>query len=287
MKTKEAPMQPSVNPKPREPGKLWIVFMAACAFLMLYPLLFMFTTSFKSMNQIFASTLNPFSWPPTMANYDVVLEKFPFYQYLGNTLFISSIVTLGKLLTSLLAAFAFLYYDFRGKEKLFNAMLLTFFIPTTIIVMPNYLLMSKLGLLNNPWGVILPELADGMGIFLLRQTMRGIPKALLEASVLEGCTPFQILRKIILPLVKPSIFATSIFFFINSWNEYFWPLLILADRSNYTLPLALQMFISAEGGSEWGIAMAVAMFTTLPPLILYLLTQKFILSTFMQSGMKG
>ena len=87
--------------------------------------------------------------------------------------------------------------------------------------------------------------------------------------------------------MKPSIFATCIFFFINSWNEYFWPLLILADKSQYTLPLALQMFISAEGGSEWGIAMAVAVFTSLPPLVLYLFTQKFILNTFMQSGMKG
>lgn len=280
-------MQNTLTPKQKEPGKIWIIFMVLCVLLFLYPLLFMLTTSFKSMNQIFASTLNPFSWPPTMANYEVVLQKFPFYQYLGNTFFIAIVVTIGKIVTSLLAAFAFLYYDFKGKEKLFNVMLLTFFIPTTIIVMPNYLLMSKLGLLNNPWGVILPELADGMGIFLMRQTMRGIPKALLEASILEGASPFQILRKIILPLVKPSIFASSIFFFINSWNEYFWPLLILSDRDTYTLPLALQMFISAEGGSEWGIAMAVATFTTLPPLILYLLTQKFILSTFMQSGMKG
>lgn len=277
------------NPEPASSlrEKAWILIMGLAAFLMLYPLLFMFSTSFKDMNQIFQSSLNPFSWPPTMANYEVVLEKFPFYRYLGNTLYISVIVTLGKLVTSLLAAFAFVYYEFRGKEKLFSAMLLTFFIPTTVLVMPNYLLMSKMGLLNNPWGVILPELADGMGIFLLRQTMRGIPRALLEASRLDGATSFTILRRIILPLVKPSIFATSIFFFINSWNEYFWPLLILADRDSYTLPLALQMFISAEGGSEWGIAMAVAMFTTLPPLILYLFTQKFILSTFMQSGMKG
>ena len=122
----------------REKG--WILVMGLAAFLMLYPLLFMLTTSFKDMNQIFHSSLNPFSWPPTMANYEVVLEKFPFYQYLGNTLYISVVVTLGKLATSLLAAFAFVYYEFKGKEKLFSAMLLTFFIPTTVLVMPNYLL---------------------------------------------------------------------------------------------------------------------------------------------------
>ena len=153
--------------------------------------------------------------------------------------------------------------------------------------MPNYLLMSKLGLLNSHWGVILPQLVDGMGIFLMRQTMRGIPKPLLEAAILENANPLQIMYKVVLPLIRPSAIAVGIFFFINSWNEYFWPLLILQDKNMYTLPLALQMFISAEGGSEWGIAMAVAMLTSLLPLILYFISQRFILNTFMQSGVKG
>ena len=95
------------------------------------------------------------------------------------------------------------------------------------------------------------------------------------------------MTKVILPLIKPALLANSILFFINSWNEYFWPLLILQDKDSYTLPLALQMFISAEGGSEWGIAMAVATLTSLPPLILYGFCQKFIISTFMSSGVKG
>ncbi|NLU44749.1 MAG: carbohydrate ABC transporter permease, partial [Acholeplasmataceae bacterium] len=99
--------------------------------------------------------------------------------------------------------------------------------------------------------------------------------------------PLQKMYKVVLPLIRPSAIAVGIFFFINSWNEYFWPLLILQDKNMYTLPLALQMFISAEGGSEWGIAMAVAMLTSLLPLILYFISQRFILNTFMQSGVKG
>lgn len=170
---------------------------------------------------------------------------------------------------------------------LFNCMLMTFFIPVTVLIMPNYLFMSHLGLLNTPYGVILTELADGMGIFLMRQAMRSIPKALFESAVLEGAGPMCILRTIVFPLVRPSVIAVGIMFFINSWNEYFWPLLILKDKSQYTLSLALQMFISAEGGSEWGIAMAVAVLTSLPPLILYIFCQKFILNTFMQAGVKG
>lgn len=266
---------------------LWHIPLLLAVVLMFWPLLFMAATSFKNMDQIFAVSLNPFSWPPTWANYEIVLEDFPFFTFLSNTLFIAAFVTFFKLATSVLAAFAFVYYDFKYKETIFNSMLLTFFIPTTVLVMPNYLLMSQLGLLNTPWGVMLPELADGMGIFLMRQTMRGIPKSLLEAAILEGAGPLSILRKVMFPLIKPSAMAISIFFFINSWNEYFWPLLVLQDKDNYTLPLALQMFISAEGGSEWGIAMAVATLTSLPPLILYLLSQRLILNTFMQSGVKG
>lgn len=266
---------------------IWHILLLAAVFLMLWPIIFMISTSMKDLNQVFESTLNPLPWTPTFNNYLSVLENFPLLTYVWNTFFIAAVVTIFKAFTSVLAAFAFVYYDFKYKETIFNGMLLTFFIPITVLIMPNYLMMAKLDLLDTPWGVILPCLVDGMGVFLMRQTMRSIPKPLLEAAVLDGASPRQILTKVILPLIKPSVLAISIMFFINSWNEYFWPLLILQDKDNYTLPLALQMFISAEGGSEWGIAMAVATLTSLPPLILYCFCQKFIINTFMQSGVKG
>ena len=263
------------------------LLLLIAVFLMLWPIVFMLSTSLKDLNQVFESTLNPLPFPPTFDNYTNVLENFPLLTYIWNTFYIAIIVTLSKALTSVLAAFGFVYYDFKYKETIFNGMLLTFFIPIPVLIMPNYLLMAKLGLLDTPYGVMLPSLVDGMGVFLMRQTMRGIPKPLLEAAILDGATPWQILRKVVLPLIKPSVLAISILFFINSWNEYFWPLLILQDKSNLTLPLALQMFISAEGGSEWGVAMAVATLTSLPPLVLYGFCQKFIINTFMQAGVKG
>lgn len=265
----------------------WHLPLLAAVFIQLWPIVFMVSTSLKDMDQIFQATLNPLPLPPTLNNYLTVLGNFPLLTYIYNTFFIAAFVTVFKVLTSVLAAFAFIYYDFKYKETVFNSMLLTFFIPITVLIMPNYLLMSKLELLNTPWGVMLPQFVDGMGVFLMRQTMRGIPKPLLEAAVLDNAGPLQVLRKVVLPLIKPSVIAVGILFFINSWNEYFWPLLVLQDKETYTLPLALQMFISAEGGSEWGIAMAVATLTSLPPLGLYLICQKFILNTFMQSGVKG
>lgn len=266
---------------------IWHVFLVVAIFLTLWPIVFMISTSLKDLNQVFESTLNPLPWPVTFDNYTTVLGNFPLFTYIWNTFFIAAMVTVSKTVTSVMAAFAFVYYDFKYKESIFNGMLLTFFIPITVLIMPNYLMMAKLGLLNTPWGVMLPCLVDGMGVFLMRQTMRSVPKALLEAAVLDGAKPRQVLTKVILPLIKPALLANSILFFINSWNEYFWPLLILQDKDTYTLPLALQMFISAEGGSEWGIAMAVATLTSLPPLILYGFCQKFIINTFMNSGVKG
>jgi len=266
---------------------IWHVFLVVAIFLTLWPIVFMISTSLKDLNQVFESTLNPLPWPVTFDNYTTVLGNFPLFTYIWNTFFIAAMVTISKTVTSVMAAFAFVYYDFKYKESLFNGMLLTFFLPITVLIMPNYLMMAKLGLLNTPWGVMLPCLVDGMGVFLMRQTMRSVPKALLEAAVLDGAKPRQVLTKVILPLIKPALLANSILFFINSWNEYFWPLLILQDKDTYTLPLALQMFISAEGGSEWGIAMAVATLTSLPPLILYGFCQKFIINTFMNSGVKG
>lgn len=263
------------------------VFLIVAVIISLWPVVFMLSASFKELNQVFQSPLNPLPFPPTLENYQTVLSRFPIMQFVGNTFFIAFFVTLFKIITSLLAGFAFVYYRFKGREMLFNCMIMTFFIPVTVLIMPNYLLMSHLGLLNTPYGVILTELADGMGIFLMRQAMRSIPKALFESAVLEGAGPMGILRMIVFPLIRPSVIAIGIMFFINSWNEYFWPLLILKDKSQYTLSLALQMFISAEGGSEWGIAMAVAVLTSLPPLILYIICQKFILNTFMQAGVKG
>lgn len=266
---------------------IWHVFLVVAIFLTLWPIVFMISTSLKDLNQVFESTLNPLPWPVTFDNYTTVLGNFPLFTYIWNTFFIAAMVTISKTVTSVMAAFAFVYYDFKYKESIFNGMLLTFFIPITVLIMPNYLMMAKLGLLNTPWGVMLPCLVDCMGVFLMRQTMRSVPKALLEAAVLDGAKPRQVLTKVILPLIKPALLANSILFFINSWNEYFWPLLILQDKDTYTLPLALQMFISAEGGSEWGIAMAVATLTSLPPLILYGFCQKFIINTFMNSGVKG
>ena len=225
----------------------WHLFLVVVVFLLLMPIVFAISNSFKTMQEAFNTVFQVIPLHPTLENYRHVFDKLPFVKITLNT----------------------------------------FLIASTVTMIPNYLLISKIGLRDRIWGVALPQLADVLGIFLLRQAMRGIPLALIEAARMENIRHMKIMRDIVIPLVRPSIISTGIIFFINSWNEYVWPVLILKSKENYTLSLALQMYISAEGGTEFTIAMAVSVLTMLIPLVLYIIFQRYIINTFAASGLKG
>ena len=237
--------------KEMQPG--WHLLLLCAVFLLLMPIVFAVSNSFKTMQDAFNTVFQIIPARPTVQNYIHVFSKLPFLRITMNTFLIAATVTI--------------------------------FITVTMI--PNYLMISKIGLSDKIWGVALPQLADVLGIFLLRQSMRGIPRALIEAARMENVKNLKIMRDIIIPLVRPSIISTGIIFFINSWNEYVWPVLILKSKENYTLSLALQMYISAEGGTEFTIAMAVSVMTMMIPLALYILFQRYIINTFAMSGIKG
>lgn len=265
----------------------WHLFLVVVVFLLLMPIVFAISNSFKTMQEAFNTVFQVIPLHPTLENYRHVFDKLPFVKITLNTFLIASTVTIFKTITGLLAAYAFVYFRFKGKGFLYFIMLSTLFIPFTVTMIPNYLLISKIGLRDRIWGVALPQLADVLGIFLLRQAMRGIPLALIEAARMENIRHMKIMRDIVIPLVRPSIISTGIIFVINSWNEYVWPVLILKSKENYTLSLALQMYISAEGGTEFTIAMAVSVLTMLIPLVLYIIFQRYIINTFAASGLKG
>ena len=265
----------------------WHLFLVVVVFLLLMPIVFAISNSFKTMQEAFNTVFQVIPLHPTLENYRHVFDKLPFVKITLNTFLIASTVTIFKTITGLLAAYAFVYFRFKGKGFVYVIMLSTLFIPFTVTMIPNYLLISKIGLRDRIWGVALPQLADVLGIFLLRQAMRGIPLALIEAARMENIRHMKIMRDIVIPLVRPSIISTGIIFFINSWNEYVWPVLILKSKENYTLSLALQMYISAEGGTEFTIAMAVSVLTMLIPLVLYIIFQRYIINTFAASGLKG
>ncbi|GGL58876.1 carbohydrate ABC transporter permease [Sporolactobacillus putidus] len=268
-------------------GRLfWHILLLLFSIMMLFPLLFAISNSFKSLSESYNNMLSLIPGNPTFSNYVTIFTTLPLFQIILNTFITATIVTLFKLATSYFAAYAFTFFKFRGEKLLYFLFVATIFVPFTVMMIPNYLIISKIGLLNNIYGVILPQLCDATGIFIITQTMKTIPKSLIEVSKLDNVGTLGILRDIVFPLTKPAIVSSGIMFFINSWNEYVWPTLILKDRINFTLPLVLQMFISSEGGTSFPLAMAISMVTMIIPLILYLFFQKYILNTFSQSGIK-
>ena len=265
----------------------WHILLILFVIVSLFPIVFAISSSFKELNEAYSNVFGIIPKNPTINNYKEVILRLPFYKITENTFFIATTVTVFKVITSVLAAYSFVYFDFKYKNILYFILISTIFIPFIVTMIPNYLTVSKLGLNDKLLGVILPQLSDATGIFLIRQSMKTIPKALIEVAELENVGHFKRMRDIVIPLVKPAIISTGIMFFINSWNEYVWPVLILKSKENFTLPLALQLFISSEGGTDFTIAMAVSVITMIIPLILYIIFQKYIINTFTSSGIKG
>ena len=266
---------------------LWHILLCLIVAILLFPIVFAITNSFKHNTEAINNVMRLLPQDPTLENYIHVFEKLPFVRITLNTFLIAVVVTSLKVITSLLAAYAFVYFHFKGKGIIYFLMLSTMFIPFTVTMIPNYLLVSRLGLSDSIVGVMLPQFADVLGIFMLRQSMRGIPKSLIEVARLDNVGNLKIMTDIVLPLVRPALVSTGIIFFINSWNEYVWPVLILKSKENYTLSLALQMYISSEGGTNFSVAMAVSVMTMLIPLVLYIIFQRYIINTFAMSGIKG
>ena len=265
---------------------LWHIPLAFLVAMALVPVLFALLYSFKSLQSIYGDA-GLFTSGFTLDNYREIARQLPIVQITLNTLTVAVLVTACKLLTSILAAYAFVFTSFRGKTVLYFLLISTIFIPFTVTMIPNYITVSKLNLFDSVLGIVLPQLADATGIFLLRQTMRSIPKSLIEIAELDGISRMRTLRDIILPICRPSIVATGIIFFINAWNEYVWPTLILRSKENYTLSLAMQLFSSSEAGTEFTTVMAMAVISMLIPVVLYLIFQRYIMSTFASSGIKG
>ena len=267
--------------------KKWHILFFIIILLQIFPLIYMLSISLKSMDQVFSEPLKLIPSVITLENYKHIWNNVPIIKYIWNTFFISAMVTLGKIITSIMAAYVMTYKEFKGKKIIYSMILITLFVPFTVTMIPNYLTVSKLGILDTSFGVILPQLADALGILLMMQNMRGIPKSLLEVATIDNISETRTLIHLIIPMIKNSIIAMGILFFINSWNEYFWPLIILSSKENYTLSLALQMFISSEGGNNWGITMAIAGMTIIFPIILYIFCQRMIMTSFVKSGIKG
>jgi multiple sugar transport system permease protein len=255
------------------------------ALIMIIPFLWMLSTSIKEQGA--TMTLPPQFIPDniTFLNYTQVAESFPIWKFLFNSFFVAVSSTLGQLLLCSMAAYAFSRLHFKGRDTLFLIYLATLMVPMQVTMTPQFILMKYLGWLDTYQGLILPGLFNAFGTFLLRQFFLGIPKSLEEAAFIDGASHIRVFFQIILPLSKPALATLAIFSFMQSWNNFLWPLIIVSNQELMTLPLGLSI-LQGRWATDWNLLMAGVVISVIPILAVYLFAQKYFIKGITLSGIK-
>lgn len=256
------------------------------AVMALIPFFWMVSTSLKSRGALMNIPIEWIPEEPTLDAYVKVFYKFPFFKTIGNSLFISITYTLITLISASMAAFAFAKIRFSKADLLLKIFLATMMIPTQVTIIPLFVVMNKLSLINTYSSVLLPSIFRPFAIFLLVQQMRTIPNDYLDAARIDGASTFTVYRKIALPLCAPTLATLSITTFMESWNDYLWPLLMLTDKSKMTLPIALST-LNGQYATEYNVLMAGSLISMVPIILIYVFAQKYFQNGMMAGGIKG
>ena len=256
------------------------------AVVAMIPFLWMISTSLKSRGALMSIPIEWIPAEPSLDAYGEVFSRFPFLKTIGNSLFISVSYTVITLISASMAAFAFAKIRFRCANLLLKLYLATMMIPTQVTMIPLFVIMNNLGLINTYPSVILPSLFRAFAVFMLVQQMRGIPNDYIEAAELDGAGLFRIYRTVVLPLSGSAIATLTITTFMESWNDYLWPLLMLNDKNKMTLTLALNS-LNGQYGTEYNILMAGSLLSMIPIVVIYALAQKYFKEGLMAGGVKG
>jgi len=260
-------------------------FLLVALVLVAMPFLWMVGTSFMDTGA--SLTFPPKIVPAelTLVQYETLFRKLNFSRNFLNSLIVSLTVTVLSLFVNSLAGYAFAKHYFRGKKKLFTLLLGTLAIPGQVTMLPVFLLLNKLHLLNTYWGLVVTGTAGVFAIFLFKQYAQSIPDDIIESARIDGCSDFRIYWKIVLPLAKPVLVTLAIFTFMGSWNDFLWPLIVMSKDSMYTLPVALANLFG-EHLMDTELMMAGAVITILPVMIVFLALQKYYISGIMAGGLK-
>jgi sn-glycerol 3-phosphate transport system permease protein len=262
-----------------------LILIVVC-FLILFPTFWMISTSFKFTNEMFTEYIELLPKNPTLINYLTAFKTYPVVNWLINSSLSSFSIVLGQIITGLLAAYSLARFKFFGRNFIFMLVLGTLLVPFQVTMIPNYIIVSKLQWLNTQWAVIVPYLASGFAVFFLRQHILTIPEELFDATLIDGANSFQTFLHIIIPLSKTPVFALTVLLFINAWNMYFWPLLVLNSPQSQTIAIGIRQFLDAEKGYDWGSLTAAATLASLPTMIVYIFTQRYIINMSITSGLK-
>lgn len=256
------------------------------AVIAMIPFLWMISTSFKSRGALMSIPIEWIPRNPTTAGYVKVFSKFPFAKTIGNSLLISVSYTGITLLSSSMAAFAFAKLRFPGNQLLLSGYLATMMIPTQVTMIPLFVIMNKLHWTDTYTSVIMPSIFRPFAVFMLVQQMKTIPNDFLDAARIDGANVFQVFRKVALPLCIPSLATLSVTTFMESWNDYLWPLLMLSDKNKMTLPIALST-LNGQYNTEYNVLMAGSLISMIPIILIYIFAQKQFKGGMMAGGIKA
>lgn len=272
-----------------------VVFhVGACllGFIMIYPLLWLLASSFKSNETMF---LNPYSLIPEVwdaaKNYASGLEGVggqPFWRFLVNSMEVTVVGMVGCVLTSLFAAYAFARIRFRFGSFWFGCVMMTMMIPAQVMVVPQYIILKKLNLIDTKVALVLPWFFGGaFFIFLMVQFFQGIPRELDEAAEIDGCGRIATLFRILVPVVQPAIVTSSIFAFYWIWQDFFQPLIFVSSPKNFTIPLALNMYLDPDSYNNYGGLFAMSVVSLIPIIVFFIIFQKYLVEGIAMDGIKG
>ena len=257
--------------------------------VMAAPLLWMALSAFKTKKDLTAS---PPVWLPsqwTLSNFSQLLDQLDMPRYFMNSLIVAVLVTVSNLLFCSMVGYALAKLDFTGRSRVFGIVLIALMVPGNLLILPLYVLMNRLGLIDTYAGLVLPFAAGAFGVFLMRQFMQSVPDELLEAARIDGAGEWYIFFRIVLPLVRPALATLAIFTFLGSWNNFVWPLIATNDPGKYTLPVALATFANdpnrtIAGGN--GMLMAGSLLVVLPVLVVFIALQRHFTQGIATAGLK-
>lgn len=263
----------------------YAILIAGAAFILL-PFVWMILTSVKPSNEVLKM---PPVWIPSKIqwqNYVKAFKAVPFFTYLKNSILVTVMITSCELITTILAAYAFAQLEFRGKNVLFLLLVATMMVPGEILTIPNFVTLARLGWINTYKAMVAPWATSVFSIFLLRQQFASIPQSYYKAARMDGCSDLRYLFTVMVPMSRPTVVSIALLKIINSWNSYLWPLISTNSREMRTLPVGLAYF-STEAGTDYNTLMAFSLMIIAPTIIVYLLTQKYIIQGVSKTGLKG
>lgn len=279
----DVPMVQRRKPRSGRAVALQLVVVAG-ALVMFFPFLWAVITSISPGSGL-STTPQLVPQNPSLSAYVELFSRLPFLRVTLNSLLLAVGATVAQLFTASTAAYAFSRLEFRGRGVVFAVYLATMMIPLQVLIVPLFVEMKALGLIDTYWGALLPTLSSAFGVFLLRQAVNQVPRELDEAATIDGAGHLRIFAQIIVPNIRPALATLSVFAFMSSWNSFLWPLIILRSTELQTLPVALQS-LQGQYTTQWDVVMAGSVVSILPMLAIYVFAQKYVIQGVATSGLK-